>query len=122
MAIVSVRCRCWTLTPDWLALPVSLIIALLVGTVIGYLNGLLVVKLKMDAFIVTLASYIWVRGAVVALEDHRGDGETGTRVEEVASEERSSDHGTDRSRALPPPAERAGGEEETSGVPANFAG
>ncbi len=61
----------WTLTPDWLALPVSLIIALLVGTIIGYLNGLLVVKLKMDAFIVTLASYIWVRGVVVALSGGR---------------------------------------------------
>ena len=35
----------WTLTPEWLALPVSLVIALAVGTVIGYLNGLLVVKL-----------------------------------------------------------------------------
>lgn len=61
----------WTLTPEWLALPVSLAIALAVGTVIGYLNGLLVVKLKMDAFIVTLASYIWVRGAVVALSGGR---------------------------------------------------
>jgi ribose transport system permease protein len=61
----------WTLSPEWLALPVSLVIALLVGTIIGYLNGLLVVKLKMDAFIVTLASYIWVRGVVVALSGGR---------------------------------------------------
>lgn len=61
----------WTLTPEWLALPVSLAIALAIGAVIGYLNGLLVVKLKMDAFIVTLASYIWVRGVVVALSGGR---------------------------------------------------
>ncbi len=61
----------WTLTPDWLALPVSLAIALAIGASIGYLNGLLVVKLKMDAFIVTLASYIWVRGVVVALSGGR---------------------------------------------------
>ena len=61
----------WTLTPEWLALPVSIVIALAVGGIIGILNGLLVVKLKMDAFIVTLASYIWVRGAVVALSGGR---------------------------------------------------
>ena len=61
----------WTLTPEWLALPVSLAIALAVGATIGLLNGLLVVRLKMDAFIVTLASYIWVRGAVVALSGGR---------------------------------------------------
>jgi ribose transport system permease protein len=61
----------WTLTPAWLALPVSLTIALAVGAAVGTLNGLLVVRLKMDAFIVTLASYIWVRGMVVALSGGR---------------------------------------------------
>ena len=61
----------WALTPAWLALPVSLVIALAVGAVIGALNGLLVVRLKMDAFIVTLASYIWVRGLVVAISGGR---------------------------------------------------
>ena len=61
----------WTLTPEWMALPVSVLIALSVGATIGALNGLLVVRLKMDAFIVTLASYIWVRGAVVALSGGR---------------------------------------------------
>ncbi|MCB1433314.1 MAG: ABC transporter permease, partial [Alphaproteobacteria bacterium] len=50
------------LTPEWLALPVSLVAALAVGAVIGALNGFLVVKLRLEAFIVTLASYIWVRG------------------------------------------------------------
>jgi ribose transport system permease protein len=61
----------WTLTPAWLALPVSVVIALTVGALIGFLNGLLVVRLKVDAFIVTLASYIWVRGLVVAISGGR---------------------------------------------------
>lgn len=60
-----------TLTPEWLAMPVSLLIALAVGAVIGGMNGWLVVRLKMNAFIVTLASYIWVRGLVVALSGGR---------------------------------------------------
>jgi ribose transport system permease protein len=60
-----------TLTPEWLALPVSLLIALVVGAVIGGMNGWLVVRLKMNAFIVTLASYIWVRGLVVAISGGR---------------------------------------------------
>jgi ribose transport system permease protein len=59
------------LTPEWLALPVSLIVALAIGAAIGALNGVLVVKLKMEAFIVTLASYIWVRGLVVAISGGR---------------------------------------------------
>jgi ribose transport system permease protein len=50
----------YTLTPEWLVLPVSLFIALAAGGLIGALNGWLVVGLKMNAFIVTLASYIWV--------------------------------------------------------------
>jgi ribose transport system permease protein len=60
-----------TLTPEWLVLPVSLIIALLVGSIIGGVNGWLVVKLRMNAFIVTLASYIWVRGMVDAISGGR---------------------------------------------------
>ena len=60
-----------TLTPAWLVLPVSLGIALMVGGVIGSVNGWLVVKLKMNAFIVTLASYIWVRGMVDAISGGR---------------------------------------------------
>ena len=60
-----------TLTPEWLVLPVSLIIALLVGSIIGAINGWLVVKLRMNAFIVTLASYIWVRGTVDAISGGR---------------------------------------------------
>lgn len=60
-----------TLTPDWLVLPVSLVIALSVGALIGFLNGVFTIKLKMNAFIVTLASYIWVRGLVVAISGGR---------------------------------------------------
>jgi len=61
----------YTFTPEWLVLPVSLLIALAVGGLIGALNGWLVVSLKMNAFIVTLASYIWVRGLVVAISGGR---------------------------------------------------
>ncbi|WP_127754933.1 MULTISPECIES: ABC transporter permease [unclassified Devosia] len=60
-----------TLTPGWLVVPVSLGAGLLVGAAIGVLNGFLVVKVKMNAFIVTLASFIWVRGLVVALSGGR---------------------------------------------------
>ena len=60
-----------TLTPEWLVVPVSLAIALIVGAAIGGINGWLVVRLKMNAFIVTLASYIWVRGLVVAISGGR---------------------------------------------------
>lgn len=58
-------------TPEWLVLPVSLLIALTVGGVIGAFNGFLVVVMQMNAFIVTLASYIWVRGLVVAVSGGR---------------------------------------------------
>ncbi len=60
-----------TLTPEWLVLPVSLLIALAIGAVIGVLNGFFVIRLKMNAFIVTLASFIWVRGLVVAISGGR---------------------------------------------------
>jgi ribose transport system permease protein len=39
--------------------------------VIGFTNGWLVVRLKMSAFIATLASYIWVRGLVLAISGGR---------------------------------------------------
>ncbi len=56
-----------TLTPEWLMLPVSLLLALAVGGIIGVINGFFVVRIGMAAFIVTLASFIWVRGLVVAI-------------------------------------------------------
>ena len=61
----------YTFTPEWLVLPISLVVALIVGGIIGAMNGWLVVKLKMNAFIVTLAAYIWVRGLVVAISGGR---------------------------------------------------
>lgn len=59
------------LTPGWLVIPVSLTIGIIVGGLVGLLNGVLVVKMQMSAFIVTLASFIWVRGLVVALSGGR---------------------------------------------------
>jgi ribose transport system permease protein len=61
----------YTFSPAWLVVPVSLFLVMLLGGVIGALNGWLVVRLKMNAFIVTLASYIWVRGLVVAISGGR---------------------------------------------------
>ena len=61
----------YTLTPEWLVLPVSLLLSIGIGGLLGATNGWLVVKLKMNAFIVTLASYIWVRGLVVAISGGR---------------------------------------------------
>ena len=60
-----------TLTPEWMVIPVSLLLALAIGAAVGLLNGLLVVRLNMNAFIVTLAAYIWVRGLVVAISGGR---------------------------------------------------
>jgi ribose transport system permease protein len=61
----------FSLTPQWLNVPASLLLALLIGGAIGLINGFLVVRLKMNAFIVTLASFIWVRGLVVAISGGR---------------------------------------------------
>ncbi len=61
----------YAFSPEWLVVPVSLLLSLLVGGAIGALNGWFVVRLKMNAFIVTLASYIWVRGLVVAISGGR---------------------------------------------------
>lgn len=60
-----------TFTPEWLVLPVSLLLAMAVGLAIGMLNGFFVVKMGISAFIVTLASFIWVRGLVVAISGGR---------------------------------------------------
>ncbi|MGB3141454.1 MAG: ABC transporter permease [Aestuariivirga sp.] len=61
----------YTLSPEWLIVPVSLLLAMAVGGAIGAINGWLVVRLQMNAFIVTLAAYIWVRGLVVAISGGR---------------------------------------------------
>ncbi len=59
------------LQPAWLAVPVSLAVAVGVGALVGATNGLLIVRLGMNAFIITLASYIWVRGLVLAISGGR---------------------------------------------------
>lgn len=45
----------WGLTEAGWSVPVAIIVALLLGAVIGTINGLLVVKIKIDSFIATLA-------------------------------------------------------------------
>ena len=61
----------FVIEPEWLALPVSLAVAIAIGAAVGASNAFLVVKFGINAFIVTLASYIWVRGLVVALSGGR---------------------------------------------------
>ena len=46
------------LQPEWLMVPVSILIAVAVGGLVGLFNGFLIVKVKMNAFIITLAAYI----------------------------------------------------------------
>ena len=58
-------------SPEILVLPLSFAVAILTGALIGMTNAWLVVRLRMNAFIVTLAAYIWVRGLVVALSGGR---------------------------------------------------
>ncbi len=60
-----------TVEPAWLLAPISLILGMLVGGIIGAINGVLIVKVKMNAFIVTLSSFIWVRGVVLAVSGGR---------------------------------------------------
>jgi ribose transport system permease protein len=57
----------WAPDPLWLVVPGSLAAALLVGAMVGALNAILVIRLKLNAFIATLGTYIMFRGAVVAL-------------------------------------------------------
>lgn len=59
------------LGPAFVMIPASLLVAIAVGAVIGAINGFFVVRLGLAAFIVTLASYIWVRGVVVAISGGR---------------------------------------------------
>ena len=59
------------LYPEWLMVPISLAIACAVGAASGLFIGLLIVKLKVSAVIFTLASFIWVRGIVLAISGGR---------------------------------------------------
>ncbi len=61
----------YTFTPEWLVVPISLVLSLAIGAVAGLINGFFTIRLKMNAFIVTLASYIWIRGLVVAVSGGR---------------------------------------------------
>ena len=56
----------WTLDPPWLVLPVTLAGAVGLGCAAGLVNAALVVRLRLNAFIATLAAYGVLRGAVVA--------------------------------------------------------
>ncbi len=58
-------------TPEWLVVPASLLIALAAGAVVGLTNAFFVVRLGMNSFIATLASFIWVRGLVIAISGGR---------------------------------------------------
>ena len=49
----------------------TLLLVLVVGAVVGAVNGVLVVRLKINAFIVTLAAYIGVRGLGLVLTGGR---------------------------------------------------
>ena len=63
--------RGYTFTPEWLVVPVSLALSIVIGAAAGWLNSFFTIRLKMNAFIVTLASYIWIRGIVVAMSGGR---------------------------------------------------
>jgi ribose transport system permease protein len=60
-----------SLDPAWLNLPASVALSIAIGALIGASNAYLIVRLKITAFIVTLASFIWVRGLVVLLSGGR---------------------------------------------------
>jgi simple sugar transport system permease protein len=53
--------------PGW----AGLLLVLLVGGVVGWVNGLLVVRLRLNAFIVTLAMLIILRGVLVGMTSGR---------------------------------------------------
>ena len=57
--------------PEWLVVPLSLAIAIAVGAAMGAANAFFVVRLGMNAFIVTLASYLWGRGLVTVISGGR---------------------------------------------------
>lgn len=65
-AVVLLDSMTWPLLAgmgDW-AIPVAWVLALLTGTLLGALNGLIVWKTGVDAFIVTLGSMLGYRGLV----------------------------------------------------------
>ena len=51
---------------------VGLIIVMVIGGVIGLINAYIILKLKIDAFLVTLATYLTVRGLAVFITGGKG--------------------------------------------------
>ncbi|CAN7564097.1 ABC transporter permease [Mesorhizobium caraganae] len=56
----------------WLVVPATLVMALVLGACIGLFNSMIVLKFGINAFIATLATYIFLRGSVVAFSGGRG--------------------------------------------------
>lgn len=54
------------------ATPVAVLIVLAFGCLVGLINATLIVKLKIDAFLVTLAMFILVRGLALWLTEGKG--------------------------------------------------
>ncbi|WP_225773575.1 ABC transporter permease [Inquilinus sp. Marseille-Q2685] len=61
----------WAPDPPWLVVPVTLAGAILLGGLIGLVNAALVVRFKVNAFVVTLAAYVILFGAAVASSGNR---------------------------------------------------
>src|SRR5271165_1801828 len=55
---------------EW-PIPIGILVVLLVGALVGFLNGFLVVRLRLSAFIVTLAILIILRGMLVGATSGR---------------------------------------------------
>jgi ribose transport system permease protein len=62
----------WAPHPAWLVVPGTLVLALALGVVVGLFNALIVIKFKINAFIATLATYIFLRGSAVAFNGGQG--------------------------------------------------
>jgi ribose transport system permease protein len=62
----------WNADPSWLIVPTTLAVALALGALIGLFNALVVLRFGITAFIATLATYIFLRGGVVAFNGGKG--------------------------------------------------
>jgi ribose transport system permease protein len=67
--------------------PVSLVIVLALGALVGLFNGFFVIELRIAAFIVTLAMYIVVRGLALILTQARSIFDLPTSMRAVANTE-----------------------------------
>jgi ribose transport system permease protein len=65
----------WTIDPAWLAVPATLAGAVLIGALAGLVNGVLVVRARINPFIVTLGAYMVLRGVTLWISGgHRAAG------------------------------------------------